>query len=112
MNKIDITPTKVNPCQICGSKHLIAGVACSPLGPFSFNYCQICLAMGAENKGMIEATVEICGGIENVHPGLSLTFFDQIEDVYKDFRTGNIIPITMRDGESFLTKSDFMEFWL
>jgi len=61
MEKVD------RPCEICGHSDHIVGVAASALGAFSFNFCGICLSMRAEPKWMVDATVELCGGLDKVN---------------------------------------------
>lgn len=99
------------PCEVCGHTEFIAGVAASPLGPCSFNYCGICLRMGAEPEGWIAATVDCCGGIEHVRSELSLIYYDKETDNYKDFRTGGIVVIkTVKPVHSFEKRGDLVAY--
>jgi len=95
-------------CEVCHSKEDIAGVASSNKGAISFCYCQLCLAMEADPKWTCDFVVENCGGLENGHKGCLLTYYDQLDDTYKDLRLG-LIPITFDEGFSFLTKTDAMK---
>jgi hypothetical protein len=92
-------------CEVCGSEEYIAGVCSSTKGAISLCYCHLCLKMGADPKWIVDFTIENCGGIENVHKDVMLTYYDKLDDVYKDVREG-IIPITFNDGVSFIKKSD------
>lgn len=96
------------PCEVCGNNDYIAGVASSVLGPCSFNYCQICLAMRADPKGWIEAAVECAGGIDNINPSFSLIYYDKEDDSYKDLRTKDTVPIKTKGDLSFSTRSQFI----
>ena len=99
-------------CDICGhSDEFYAGVASSSLGAFSCAWCQICLAMRAEMTSMVEGTVELCGGIDGVHERVSLIIYDSSIDSYVNFRTKEIIPITLKNGgNEFKTRKEFIEW--
>jgi hypothetical protein len=101
---------KEHPCEICGGTEFIAGVASSFLGAISFNHCSICLAMTAQPKWLVEFTVENCGGLENVHPDLELIYFDKENDVYKSLRSGEEVPIELKDGRKLRTKQEYLDF--
>lgn len=102
---------KDRPCEVCGYTEFIAGVAASPLGPCSFNYCGICIRMGAEPKGWIAATVDCCGGIEHVRSELLLTYYDNETDSYRDFRTGEVVPIMTKEPvHTFEKRSDVVSY--
>jgi len=97
MEKVD------RPCEICGHSDHIVGVSASALGAFSFNFCGICLSMRAEPKWMVDATVELCGGLDKVNKHAILTYYDKDTDSYTDVREG-LIPIEMKSGEQFKTR--------
>ena len=92
-------------CDVCGKDDLPTSVRSSGLGAFSFAYCGICSSMGAEPKGFVEGTIENIGGIEKVHKGLLLTYYDIETDSYIDVREGKI-PITYKDGSEVKTRSE------
>lgn len=50
-----------NICDSCKRSENIVGVASSSLGPISFQWCSICLQMGAEPKWVLEFQIEECG---------------------------------------------------
>lgn len=97
-------------CDVCGKDDIgIAGVVSSQLGPMSFAYCPLCLIMGAEPKFMMDSAIESCGGIDNVHKGLLLTYYDMETDSYIDKREG-AIPIQLIDGREFKMRSEFVAY--
>ena len=97
-------------CDVCEKDDIgIAGVASSSLGAFSFAFCPICAAMGAEPKFMIEATIETCNGIENIREGMLLAYYDSATDTYIDKRTGHI-PIQLKDGIIFETRAEMVKY--
>lgn len=93
-------------CDVCGGKDFYAGVASSALGPVSYAFCDICLAMGAEAKFMVQATVECCGGLSHVHERAGLVYFDIPRDCYVDYRTKETIPIIFKDGTKYNTRTE------
>ena len=97
-------------CDLCESEKYYAGVASCGLGAMSHAWCHVCLSMGASMKVLIENLVESCGGIEGVSDQVGLTYYDKEKDSYIDYRTKEIIPIKMKDGTEFQTKSAF-EQW-
>jgi len=52
-------------CEVCQLNDSI-GVACSALGPVSMAFCKTCLEKNAESVGMIEYTLDACGGPDDV----------------------------------------------
>ena len=52
-------------CDVCGHQGNTQ-VACSTLGAFSFAYCPRCLEANAEPKWMLELTIDVCGGSEQM----------------------------------------------
>jgi len=93
-------------CEVCGGSDFIAGVASSGLGACSFCFCQVCLAMGAEPKIWVEAAVECCSGIENMHKDVALIYFEN--DQYFDFRTKEAVSIVLKDGTKFQKQSEYL----
>lgn len=97
-------------CECCGGKDYLAGVASSGLGAFGILWCEFCLSMVAEPKWAIDALVESCDGIENVRENLGLTYFDKLKDSYVDYRTKKVIPIKIKNGQEFKTKTELVEY--
>ncbi len=56
---------KTRQCEICNNEPAVC-VACSSVGAFSFAYGERCAAFGLEPIGMIQRTVDDCGGWGNV----------------------------------------------
>lgn len=94
-------------CDACGTEKYIAGVASSGLGPVSFCFCSTCIGMRAEPLDMIEALVESIGGIDKVGEKVGLTYYDDRDDCYRDYRTKQRIPIRTKDELEFKTKEEF-----
>lgn len=90
-------------CEVCGTSENIAGVCSSSFGPMSLCYCQICLAMGAEPKFGCQFTYEYVG----ISDGL--TYFDTERDNYVDFVTNEIVPIVLKDGREFKTRTEYKD---
>jgi hypothetical protein len=98
---------KYKTCDVCGYGELYAGVASSALGPMSQAYCSLCLGMGADSRIMIEATIDGCGGVENV--AAWLCYFDREKDSYINGKTGEIVPIKTQEGKEYQTRSEWFK---
>ena len=96
-------------CECCGNTEYYAGVASSGLGAISFAWCHICLVMGAEPKGIVEGTIDIAGGIEAIHKRVDLVYFDVKQDAYIRVRGNEIVPIILKDGIEFKTRTEYMK---
>lgn len=97
-------------CDVCGHvDELYAGVASSSLGPMSQAYCVICVGMGADSRVMVEATIEGCGGIDNV--AAWLCYYDKDKDSYIDAKTNEVVEIIFNDGKRFKTRSEAVEYY-
>lgn len=96
-------------CEVCGGNEYIAGVASSSLGAISFCYCQICLSMGAEPKGLIDGLFDMT--FEKNKPKEDFVYFDRDSDSYMNYGLGKVMPITLLDGKTkFNTKGEFIEY--
>ena len=93
-------------CDVCKHDDMPGHVVSSKLGAMSLYYCEVCIALGAEPDWGIEATIETCGGMQNVHPELGLVTFDYTEDMYLDRNTGHHFAIPFKDGTKYETRSE------
>jgi len=94
------------PCEICGNDDVRTGVCSSPLGPFSHSICGICLPMDAHQKWALDFIFEE----DNWRAMYGKDSFNYFEDgQYKNYGTGEVVPIKMKDGREFLTRSEFVE---
>lgn len=82
-------------CDCCGKDDLNTTVSSSTLGAVSYNYCETCLAMGAEPTGMEDLF------------GNYMIFDSDLDSYVFDNR---IIPITLESGLSFMTRTEYIEF--
>lgn len=94
-------------CDCCYKDDMETVVGSSVLGAASFAYCPICIAMAAEPKFMVDATIEILG-LDNISKNVNLTYYDQDTDSYKDVREGDIF-ITLKDGTKIKTREEYWE---
>lgn len=64
-------------CDVCSTTKDLAGVACSALGPVSFQYCRSCAENYAEPEGWIAALIRDAGGTNNIRNDIldTVTFF-------------------------------------
>lgn len=99
---------ETRPCEVCGNEDHIIGVYASRLGPISFNFCGICIIMGAEPEWMVHSTIENCGGLDQIRDDATLIFYDKAAGKYKDLRTG-YINIKTRSGQEFATREAIVE---
>lgn len=70
------------PCEICGQDDLKCAVACSGLGPASFNTCSLCAVMRAEHKPLLTGMIQE-GMIEK--PCLIPYYDPEIDSYVNDF---------------------------
>lgn len=92
-------------CECCGGKDYLTGVEV-----FGILWCRICSSMEAQPKWAIDALVESCDGIENVRENLGLIYFDKPKDSYIDYRTKEVLPIKMKNGQELKTKTELVEY--
>ena len=85
--------TNDRPCEVCNKNDVPCTVASSTLGAFSFNYCQICNAIGAEPAGMQDIA------------GLYITY-NSNDDSYYD-TSDNLLPIQTKKGK-WTTRNAFV----
>ena len=95
-------------CDVCGKDDLPTIVHSSGLGAISFAYCKICDTMGAEPKLIVKGTEELCGGLENIHENMLLTYYEKKTDSYYDLREENI-NIKFGDGSEVKTRTEAIE---
>lgn len=97
---------KDRPCECCNGSDFIVGVASSDLGAWSFNWCQICLAVGANPKFFMNATIESCGGIDKVSEDVALIYYDSEQDGYVNMREPDkLVSIALKDGSEYTNKT-------
>jgi hypothetical protein len=100
---------KDRPCECCNGNDFIAGVASCGIAAFSFNWCQICLAVGANPKFIIDGSIESCGGLDKVHEDVALIYYDPDKDQYINLREPDKpVTITLKDGMEFTNKTELV----
>jgi len=87
---------KIRACEICGKNDMPTTVCSSTIGGFSMNYCTICLAMGAEQRGYEDVI------------GVNYTYYDNETDMYKDGSSKSLEIIT-KSGKKFKTRNEFVK---
>lgn len=96
-------------CDVCLKKDIPTNVHSSRLGAASFAYCEICDAMGAEPRFVLEAIAGIDGDrLDRVHECVCLTYYDKSSDSYVDMREGPQ-NIELTDGRKFKTRSELVK---
>lgn len=93
----------IRACEVCGKKDNPTGVASSTLGAFSLNYCGICNAMWAEPQVDKE---ELKGMREEY--STKMTYYDKATDQYKAQGNDELVPIKLKDGIEFNTRTDYI----
>ena len=83
---------KQGTCNVCNKSDLPTQVLCSGLGGMSFNYCELCGALGAE---------PIVGG--------GCTSYSSCDDSYYD-SSDNHLPIKLKNGEVFNTRGEYVKY--
>jgi hypothetical protein len=89
-------------CDVCGHTEFYTGVCSSALGAMSLAWCDICLAMGAEMRPILE-------GIGDIRKDFSVCYYDPLKDSYIDFHTKEVVPITLKDGTELKTRTEFVK---
>ena len=83
--------TNERPCDVCGKDDIPCIVACSSIVAMTFNYCSICLSIGAEPQ-WTDAKVS----------------YDKKRDAYR--YEGEPIKIRTKRGLSFDTRAEIINF--
>jgi hypothetical protein len=87
-------------CEVCGKEDLEVFVCASSIGPISFAYCKICMAIGAEPKGMLDAFLDGAPAFD------AIKYYDKDIDNYRYYNTNEVIKLETKNRITYKNRTE------